>query len=202
MGRKTVEESEQTRLKLMEAGTRIFAKHGFAYSTLNDIAHFAGLSRGAVYWHFKGKWELLQSIMNAAVLPLEEFFVASAPTKGLEHLLKALGDTLCVQHHRDLCTILLKDGEIGLLECPVVVRWRVAQENLRVQLKLLLRARQPAGMRSQEQLDALAHLIALSITGLITESLHNAQSVEKSISPLVQALRELLGCAGAGVGGH
>jgi AcrR family transcriptional regulator len=61
MARKTVEETEQTRIKLIAAGTRMFAKYGYAYSTLDDIAKCAGLSRGAVYWHFKGKGNLLLS---------------------------------------------------------------------------------------------------------------------------------------------
>lgn len=203
MGRKTVEESEQTRLRLTEAGTRMFAKYGFAYSTLDDIARCAGLSRGAVYWHFKGKGELLQSILNAAVLPLEGFFAADAdPREGFKHFAQALGDTLSVQHHRDLCTILLKDGEIGTPDCPVVIRWRVARQNLRAQLSLMLNAqRQSSAARSQEQLDGLAHLMALSITGLIIESLHSPQPVEALIGPYLQTLQALVDDMPAGVGG-
>ena len=203
MGRKTVEESEQTRIKLMEAGTRMFAKYGFAYSTLDDIARCAGLSRGAVYWHFKGKGELVRSIMDAAVLPLEGFFVADTdPAKGFEHFAQALSDTLTVQHHRDFCSILLKDGQIGAPECPVVIRWRVARQNLRAQLTLLLVARrQSAATGAAGQLDEVAHLMALSITGLIIESLHSPQPVEALIGPYVQTLQALVEGTQAGVGG-
>lgn len=194
MARKTVEESEQTRIRLMAAGTRMFAKYGYAYSTLDDIAKCAGLSRGAVYWHFKGKGDLLLSIMNASVLPLEGFFVNSDdPTPGFEHFARALNDTLNVQHHRDFCTILLKDGEIGAPECPVVVRWRVAQHNLRTQLTLLLTALD--GMSTQRtavQLNALTHLMALSITGLVIESLHSPDSTETLTGPFVHTLQELV----------
>lgn len=195
MARKTVEESEQTRLKLMEAGTRMFAKYGFAYSTLEDIASCAGLSRGAVYWHFKGKGELLLAIMNTAILPLEGFFIPSAdPAKGFELFARALSDTLTVQHHRDVCTILLKDGEIGAPGCPVVVRWRLARQNLRVQLTLLLMAQaQMTAARTAVQLDALAHLMALSITGLIIEALHSPQPVEALTGPFVRTLQQLAG---------
>lgn len=201
MGRRTVEESEQTRLKLMEAGTRMFAKYGFAYSTLDDIARCAGLSRGAVYWHFKGKGELLQSIMNAAVLPLEGFFAAGTdPAEGFEYFAQALSDTLSVQPHRDFCTILLKDGELGTPDCPVVIRWRAARQNLRAQLTLLLTAqRQSWGTRPQGQLDALAHLMALSITGLIIESLHSPQPVEILTGPFVKTLLALIHSAEGGI---
>lgn len=198
MARKTLEESEQTRLRLMEAGTRMFAKYGYAYSTLEDIAKCAGLSRGAVYWHFKGKRELLLSIMNAWVLPLEGFFVPTAhPAQGFEHFARALNDTLNVQHHRDFCTILLKDGEIGAPECPVVIRWRVARQNLRTQLTLLLIALgEMSAQRTKSQLNALVHLMALSITGLVIESLHNPESTEALTGPFVHTLQELVsgGC--------
>ncbi len=172
----------------------MFAEYGYAYSTLDDIAKCAGLSRGAVYWHFKGKGDLLLSIMNASVLPLEGFFVnADDPAPGFEHFVRALNDTLNVQHHRDFCTILLKDGEIGAVECPVVLRWRVAQHNLRTQLTLLLTAL--GGMSTQRttvQLNALTHLMAMSITGLVIESLHSSDSTETLAGPFVHTLQKLV----------
>lgn len=193
MARKTVEESEQTRIRLVEAGTRMFAEYGYAYSTLEDIAKCAGLSRGAVYWHFRGKGELLQSVLNASVLPLEGFFVtADDPTQGFEHFARALNDTLNVQHHRDFCTILLKDGEVGAPECPVVVRWLLARCNLRTQLTLLLTAW--GGVSTQRQLNALTNLMALSITGLVIESLHSPEPTETLTGPFVRILQELANC--------
>lgn len=194
MARKTVEESEQTRIRLMEAGTRMFAEYGYAYSTLDDIAKCAGLSRGAVYWHFKGKGELLLSIMNASVLPLEGFFVPAAdPMQSFEHFARALNDTLNVQHHRDFCTILLKDGEIGAPECPVVVRWRVARKNLRAQLTLLLIALgEVSTQRTAAQLNALTHLMALSITGLVIESLHSPKPTVTLTRPFLHTMQELV----------
>lgn len=198
MARKTFEESEQTRVRLMEAGTRMFAKYGYAHSTLEDIAKGAGLSRGAVYWHFKGKGELLLSIMNASVLPLEGFFVPTAdPAQGFEHFARALNDTLNVQHHRDICTILLKNGAIGELECPVVVRWRVAMQNLRAQLVLLLIALgEVSTQRPNAQLNVLAHLMAMSITGLVFESIHNPGPTETLTASFVQTLQELVSSGG------
>lgn len=198
MARKTLEESEQTRLSLMEAGTRMFAKYGYADSTLEAIAKCAGLSRGAVYWHFKGKGELLLSIVNASVLPLEGFFVSAAdPTQSFEHFTRALNDTLNVQRHRDFCTILLKDGEIGVSECPVVARWHVARKNLRTQLTLLLIALgEVSTQRTVAQLNALTHLMALSITGLVIESLHSPQPTEMLTGPFMHTLQELVSGGG------
>jgi len=41
-------------------------------SSLNDIAHAAGLTRGAIYWHFQDKADLFNAMMARVTLPLEE----------------------------------------------------------------------------------------------------------------------------------
>lgn len=62
--KKTKEEAAETRNKLLEAGLNVFSRKGFSATTLVDIAAEAGVTRGAVYWHFKDKeelyWELNQ----------------------------------------------------------------------------------------------------------------------------------------------
>ena len=55
MVRKTKEEAEQTRKELIQAARRVFHQCGVSRSTLEKIAKAAGVTRGAVYWHFKDK---------------------------------------------------------------------------------------------------------------------------------------------------
>lgn len=198
MARKTAEESEHTRLRLKEAGVRIFAEHGYAYSTLEDIAHYAGLSRGAVYWHFKGKGELLVQILNSSTLPFEHFFTpGSGLVHGFEQLDAALNETLCVQHHRDFCTLLLKEGEVASADCPVVSRWQLARQNLSNQLtRLLTGPGEASAVRIRAHVGELAHLMQLSITGLLMEALYGDHCESAQISALLHTLRGLVDAAG------
>ena len=54
-----------TRQKLMDAALVVFSKKGYATTTLDDIAREAGVTRGAIYWHFKGgKIELFNAILG------------------------------------------------------------------------------------------------------------------------------------------
>ena len=53
MPRRTKEEAQQTREALIEAAEVVFHRKGVSASSLNDIAKEAGVTRGAVYWHFK-----------------------------------------------------------------------------------------------------------------------------------------------------
>ena len=53
--RKTKEEAALTRKRLLEAAVRVFSEKGFTASKLSEIADKAGVTRGAIYWHFGNK---------------------------------------------------------------------------------------------------------------------------------------------------
>jgi TetR/AcrR family acrAB operon transcriptional repressor len=56
--RRTKKESEQTRRQIIAAARRVFARQGVRRTTLEEVARAAGVTRGAIYWHFAGKTEL------------------------------------------------------------------------------------------------------------------------------------------------
>ncbi|WP_424359925.1 TetR family transcriptional regulator [Methanocella sp. MCL-LM] len=63
--RRTKEEAEVTRDKLLSAALKVFSKKGYATTTLDDIAKEAGVTRGAIYWHFKGgKADVFNAIVD------------------------------------------------------------------------------------------------------------------------------------------
>lgn len=64
MARKTKQEAQQTRLALLKAGLALFDEKGVANTTLNDIAKSAGMTRGAIYWHFENKLEMLRAMFE------------------------------------------------------------------------------------------------------------------------------------------
>lgn len=51
-----------TRVVMLEAALRVFARAGVSSATLEDIAAEAGVSRGALSWHFHSKEDLLRAI--------------------------------------------------------------------------------------------------------------------------------------------
>ena len=53
-----------TRLAMLEAAVRIFARSGVSAATLDDIAAEAGVTRGALCWHFHSKDDLLAAIIK------------------------------------------------------------------------------------------------------------------------------------------
>lgn len=71
MARRTREEAEQTRQALMSTALKLFSENGIAAITLKQVAQDAGVTHGALYWHFRNRADLLQQIHHAFVLPFE-----------------------------------------------------------------------------------------------------------------------------------
>jgi TetR/AcrR family acrAB operon transcriptional repressor len=74
MVRKTKAEAAVTREQLLDAAERVFSEQGVATTTLGEVAAAAGVTRGAVYWHFRDKADLLGALCERATLPLHAIF--------------------------------------------------------------------------------------------------------------------------------
>jgi TetR/AcrR family acrAB operon transcriptional repressor len=68
--RRTKEEAEQTRRRIMTAALPVFDERGLARTTMQHIAEAAGVTRGAIYWHFADKQALFRAIRDDVSLPL------------------------------------------------------------------------------------------------------------------------------------
>lgn len=71
LARRTKEEALATRELLLDTAETIFLQRGVANTSLNDIASAAGLTRGAVYWHFEDKAALYNALMERLSLACE-----------------------------------------------------------------------------------------------------------------------------------
>lgn len=95
MPRRTKEEAEQTRAEILTAALDLFSTKGYSKTTFDDIAKAINMTKGAIYWHFRNKPDLLAgliqvnceskvlAILNAMPLirsleELKEFFVCNA----------------------------------------------------------------------------------------------------------------------------
>ena len=62
---KRSQQKEATRLKLIEAGARVFAAKGVEGARIGDIAREAGVAMGTLYTHFPDKDALFTEVMRA-----------------------------------------------------------------------------------------------------------------------------------------
>ena len=64
MVRRTKAEAMETRTRILDAAEQVFHRKGVLSASLNDIASEAGVTRGAIYWHFKNKEGLMAAVIN------------------------------------------------------------------------------------------------------------------------------------------
>ncbi len=72
MVRRTKEAALETRNQILDTAEQVFLKKGVSRTSLDDIAAAAGLTRGAIYWHFKNKMDLFDALVQRVSLPMEE----------------------------------------------------------------------------------------------------------------------------------
>ncbi|WP_404962551.1 ScbR family autoregulator-binding transcription factor [Streptomyces sp. 147326] len=58
------ERSERTRRRLVRAAAEMFHRNGYANATLEEIAGAAGVTKGALYFHFASKDELAEAVQQ------------------------------------------------------------------------------------------------------------------------------------------
>lgn len=70
--RRTKEQAEQTRNTILASAELLFLEKGVAHTSLEHIAKHAGVTRGAVYWHFQNKAHLFHDMLSQVRLPPEQ----------------------------------------------------------------------------------------------------------------------------------
>ncbi|MBP3687233.1 MAG: TetR family transcriptional regulator [Alphaproteobacteria bacterium] len=63
MARKCKEDAEKTRLAVLESALDVFSDKGYAKATFDEIAARAGFTKGAVYWYFRNKADLVAALI-------------------------------------------------------------------------------------------------------------------------------------------
>ncbi len=70
MVRRTKEDALETRNRILDAAVEVFNRQGVAQTSLNDVAAEAGVTRGAIYWHFANKVAMFDAMINRLICPL------------------------------------------------------------------------------------------------------------------------------------
>ena len=78
MVRRTKDEALETRNRILDAAERVFGERGVSRTSLEDVATAAGVTRGAIYWHFNDKSDLFTAMVNRVTLPMEGMVARSS----------------------------------------------------------------------------------------------------------------------------
>src|SRR5699024_11377335 len=101
---------------MIEAAERVFYRQGVAGTSLMDIANEAGVTRGAIYWHFKNKQDVFAAMICRRQLPMEALVDEVRTNDGRfaleklhQHFVHTLRQAAQDEQHRQFyVTVLLK----------------------------------------------------------------------------------------------
>lgn len=144
--RRTHQQALETRDHILDAAEQIFAQRGVARTSLADVAGHAGVTRGAIYGHFRNKDELFIAMTNRVMLPMEMLVAAAVdadepdPLGRIQQLLVfCLGKAVVDPHSRRVFEVLFTKCEHTRDMGYVLERERNAARNGKLQLEQGLR---------------------------------------------------------------
>lgn len=107
--KKTKEDASHTRQVVLTAALKTFGKYRYGGTTLEAVAKEAGMTRGAIYWHFKNKCDLLHAVIEDAYKKAEE---------RINHVLQSSDSPLNKVRHliREFILIISGDDEFRVME--------------------------------------------------------------------------------------
>jgi TetR/AcrR family acrAB operon transcriptional repressor len=86
MARNTKEKALETRDSILDAAEDVFNEKGVSNTSLNDVAQAAGVTRGAIYWHFKNKGDLFDAMCRRVRDPMMAMIEEMADEKTTDPL--------------------------------------------------------------------------------------------------------------------
>jgi len=189
--RTQVERSQATRADLIAAARRLFARRGYADVGTEEIVRAAGVTRGALYHHFRGKPELLEAAYEQVESELTEKIAIGA--LGGSDPLEAL--RAGTEMFLDAC-LEPEVQRIVLLDAPAVLgweRWREIAADYGLGLvEAALGAAMEAGQIARQPLRPLAHVMmgALDEAAMLVARADNTETARAEVGATLNSILE------------
>lgn len=158
----------RTRTAILQAAAKVFEERGYQATTITEILLAGNVTRGALYFHFQSKEELLEAVLSAQDAQLE------LPLRDCK--VQELVDMVMVQAHRLRTDCMVRAGARLTLDQRVgdtkrtgpFVRWTE------------ICGRLLEGARSQGEL--LPHVVPADTAALLVGSFAGVQAMSQTLS--------------------
>lgn len=201
--RRTKAEAAETREAILLAAEQVFLERGVNQSTLTEIACYAGVTRGAIYFHFEDKLDIFQSIIGRARFPQEEIMLQAArfdhpnPLYILEQSIVAALELFATDERQQVVfTIINQRCEYVGEMAPVIDRLKeMRSDMLALFIGLLKVAERRGELASEWSAETAAQILLAMVGGFLNEWLHGEKGFDliihgsRVISTVIQSLR-------------
>lgn len=183
MARKCKEDAEKTRQAVIESALDVFSEKGFAKATFDEIALRAGFTKGAVYWYFRNKADLVSALIVEYMERKREELAENIPN----------GDTLddLLEYFSVWASVLRDDARFSKFNRFVIcqMEWSEAVVN-RVQKSLsmqkdwhlekikqvLVKSKERGEIKEDIDLEVISDVIRSTYLGIVFSSLNEFAS--------------------------
>jgi AcrR family transcriptional regulator len=189
---------EETRERLIEAATAVFARAGFERATVDEIVREAGFSKGAFYVHFESKEDLFWSMLEERISRHQDAFRDTVDhnnsvAENVRMILSAVfglteADPVWSSLFMEFSAHAGRNEKVRLLLAAMYERWRESVVGI-------LEAGRAAG-RIRDDIDTkfIATIIVAAVEGSIIQALLSPETVRlrELVDPLSRTLSEWL----------
>lgn len=162
------ERAEITRQSIIRGAAQVFDRYGYAAATLSDVIGQGGVTKGALYFHFKSKEEIARAVVDQqhelSVAQTRAQLARDGSSNSLEAVIRAT-QLLATQLMNDAVVragirLTLEHGTFGTLQTDPYVEWVTLIE------QLLWRAIDEGDLRSPVDAPELARFVCGAFTGI------------------------------------
>ena len=179
-------EGRHAREELLTAALHVFARRGYEQAGVDEIATEAGYSKGALYWHFSGKEELLTALLDERIdAPGREMvaLLESAPPDRDMSVEAARAFARRLREQREAVLLDREYWSLAIRDPALRARYIARQTDLRRALAAALQARMrhlgtPDLPMGAEQ---VARIVMTIIGGLAVDELIEPGSVDPDL---------------------
>lgn len=190
--RKTKLDAEKTRQQLLDAALEMFYQHGVTNTSLQAIAEQAGVTRGALYWHFKNKEDLFDALFEQHFEPFLQQIdrVMTLEGNAWENLCQTLREVfLAIESkptQKKFCHIMHAKCEQTEKNASITqLAQQYHQRSHEQMLRVLAYCRQQGSIPEQTDLELVAIYLKSTFTGIINTWVFAPQAMPLSSRGLV-----------------
>jgi TetR/AcrR family acrAB operon transcriptional repressor len=178
MVRKCKEDAEKTRRAILESALDVFSEKGYAKATFDEIAVRAGFTKGAIYWYFRNKADLVAALIVEYVQrKQQEVDNFSSDDLTLDSLLEEFcmwaqmsqNDLRYAKFNRFiLCQMEWSETVLERVDKSLIDLKNFHLEKIN---KVLVKSRENGKLKDTVDIDKMQHIIISSYMGIMFSSL-------------------------------
>jgi AcrR family transcriptional regulator len=156
--------AERTRNAILDAAAEVFDERGFDGASLSDILARAGVTKGALYFHFSSKEELARALVAEQWVAIDTPLAEEAGLQDVIDMSHALAHSMWTNVRVRAGNRLVIEANFASPDAAVYERW------IEIVDELLVKAKRHGDLRQEWDTRDVANWVSATFMGVQTQS--------------------------------